>query len=458
MQIKRTIGGIFSLVAGILFFACPVYGYTMENNLLHFAGTGQVGDLDGDIYKARFDLPYGLAVDKDGNILIVDSLNSKIKRISNNQVVTIAGGNSDSASLLKPRDIAVDAKGALYVSDTGNHVIKRIYNGQVTTFADANFNCPSGLAVDAQDNIYVADTMNNVIRKIDQSGKVTTFAGVMSNQGKYKDGKKEEACFNEPADLAIDSQGVMYVTDSGNQCIRRIKEGLVTTVAGKPTTALTGTSYYQGGFLDGSAEQALFNFPKGIMVLDGGAIIVADSWNHRIRALKENGDVVTVAGTGTPGEKDGELEAGELNGPIGLVYKEGVLYISEIWNNDVRALEISEETINSLEPQNDLTEIQVWFDKKKISFTDVKPMIIDNRVMVPLRRLVEAWEGEIIWHETSRSIEVRKDRWRTKVYLDKDPLRLYRDRTMIQLRFLAESMGFEVQWVPEHRAVVISSK
>jgi len=217
-----------------------------------YAGTGKFDYKDGERQEASFRFPYGIAKDQEGNLIVADSYNNVIRKIKGNEVTTIAGFSKENDSLgfplgghvdgdvlkaqfNRPRDIAVDTDGNIFVVDTGNHVIRKIVKGKVQTFVGngkpgykdgeshvAQFNNPSGIAIDKSNNLFVTDTLNHVIRKITPQGEVTTYAGKREKTGGYKDSVNNFAKFNEPAGIAIDHQGVLYVLDSGNQLVRKV--------------------------------------------------------------------------------------------------------------------------------------------------------------------------------------------------------------------------------------------
>ena len=262
--------------------------------LLVFAGapSGQ-GYRDGSLAVARFSYPSGLTADKSGNILVADSRNSVIRRIApNGKVSTLAGsvgrigsadGESSAAQFNGPADVEVDATGNVYVADSGNSTIRKISpQGKVTTFAGvakktgstdgtgiaALFNSPAGVAVDGMGDLYVADSGNNAIRKITASGVVTTLAGKAGVSGSA-DGTAAAALFNGPNSIALDQTGNLYITDTGNNTIRKITlEGVVSTVAGTAG---------QSGTVDGIGAAARFNGPGGIVCDNAGNLYVADA-------------------------------------------------------------------------------------------------------------------------------------------------------------------------------------
>ena len=249
------------------------------------------------------------------------------------RVTTIAGdglpgmsnGSGRGTRFADPFGVVLDAAGNLYVADGGdNNSIRKIgLDGVSTTLAGAvegyaeglgkaaSFNTPSGLAMDAAGNLYVADTGNNAIRKVTPDGKVSTLAG--DGLAGDQDGRGAAARFNGPIGVAVDDDGVVYVTDTYNDRIRRIApNGDVTTIAG------AGRS----GKADGPAAQALFDLPTGLAVAANGDLYIADTGNHAIRKLDKNGVVTTVA------EAREDERASLLRSPVALALtRDGYLYV-----------------------------------------------------------------------------------------------------------------------------------
>jgi len=280
------------------------------------AGSGSPAFVDGTGAGASFNEPYGVAVLSNGNIAVADTANHRIRLVTQGGVVTtlagsgtaaFADGTGTGASFNFPRGIAQLPNGNIVVVDTNNHRIRLVTPaGVVTTlaggsggFADgtgtgASFLYPFGVAVIPSSGvIVVADGGNNRIRLITPAGVVTTLAG-QATAG-FADGTGAAASFSGPQGVAvIPSTGVIVVADGDNNRIRLITPaGVVTTLAGQATA----------GFADGTGATARFSDPFGVAVTSTGAIVVADQNNHRIRLISSptyaaaSGVVTTMAGS-----------------------------------------------------------------------------------------------------------------------------------------------------------------
>jgi PKD repeat protein len=317
---------------------------------------------------ARFNGPYGIAIDQADNLYIADTGNSAIRKIAfDGMVSTLAGSFGDAGSadgtggdarFNHPTGVAVDLSGNVYVADWGNHTIRKITpGGTVSTIAGlagdngtndgagslARFNHPAGVAVDALGNVYVADEWNHTIRKLTSDGinwNVTTVAGAPERPG-GGDGTNYQARFDFPAGIAVDGDGNLYIADSGNNTIRRAVQvssvWTVNTVAG-----LSGNS----GSADGLKDAARFNEPMGVAVDHLQNLYVTDFGNHTIRMITPAGVVSTLAGTaGGNGSANGLAgpnvpawaTPASFKWPAGIaVDAKSDVYIAEVGNHAIR--------------------------------------------------------------------------------------------------------------------------
>jgi len=320
------------------------YGQSITNKpfVQNFAGSGSLGYVDGQNQVAEFAMPSGITLGNDGTVYVSDTQNQRIRAISEGNVVTIAGVTTDKdkygmpvggfldgptvqAMFNQPKGLAVDQNGTIYVADSGNGAIRVIdKSGYVKTLVKG-LNSPSDIVLGNDGNLYVSETLNHRILRVDKSGKWAVLAGggyASKNNwliGGYADGTGEYAQFNEPSGLALGPKGELYVADTGNQRIRMVSlQGEVTTLAGSGTTDIVNTGYIQGGFQDGPGLDAKFNFPSGIAVSAEGTVYVADTYNHCLREISTTGVVKTLAGDGVPGKQNGFPEQVQFDNPMAL--------------------------------------------------------------------------------------------------------------------------------------------
>jgi sugar lactone lactonase YvrE len=216
------------------------------------------------------------------------------------------------------------------------------------TGSAAIFNDPMGLARDADGNLFVCDARNHVIRKISTLGVVTTLAGEPGEEGAV-DGVGSDARFRFPADIAVSPEGVLFVADSGNHCIRVVQtDGTVSTLAGDLGNADDiDVDYGNEAFtpvaqdLDGTGAEARFNSPGGIAYSAEGLLYVSDTGNHIIRSVDPDGVVITVAGkAGEWASTDGTGQAARFDSPMGLCFGSGGnLYIADSGNHSIRCMD-----------------------------------------------------------------------------------------------------------------------
>lgn len=321
------------------------------------AGNGSASLINGTGTSATFNSPHGIAVDNNGNVYVADEVSSVIRKITpDGMVTTFAGsgtvgssnGTGTSASFRNPFDIAIDASGNLYVADSKNNKIRKITPaGIVTDFAgngiaghddgqNATFNSPAGIAIDKDGNLYVSDSGNNLVRKITADGTVSTLAG--SGAGGKADGSGISASFNGPIGIAIDTDGNVYIADSYNNLIRKITPaGIVSTFAGSGAA----------GSADGTGASASFKDPIGLEIDSYGNLYVTDAQNNKIRKVTPPGLVTSITGQAAPGSDDGDLASARLNTPFGIaIDADGNLYIGDTNNNLVRKITVIKYVID----------------------------------------------------------------------------------------------------------------
>ncbi|WP_295982751.1 NHL repeat-containing protein [uncultured Variovorax sp.] len=309
------------------------------------AGTGNEGSSDGDRLTAEFARPRGVKVDAAGNLYVTDSRFNLIRKVSPAGDVETVGGVGAGGSLSDPFDLSFDAGGNIYVTELTNHRVRKVTPAKVVIplaglagnagsndgpGASATFNQPAGIAIDVQGNLFICDSQSQKIRRIAPDGEVSTFAG--SGVQGSDDGTGRNATFSVPAGVAFDPAGNMFVTDFGSHLIRKITpQGVVTTPFGKARTS---------GSADGKGNDATFSFPVGIAIDSSGSLYVADSTSHVIRRITPDGMVRTLAGTvRMSGSNDGVGTQASFNIPYGVaVDAGGNVYVADQFNHKIRKI------------------------------------------------------------------------------------------------------------------------
>jgi hypothetical protein len=270
-------------------------------------------------------------------------------------VTTLAGsvltsgsvdGPATNALFSDPTGLALDFAGNIYVSDNADHTIRKLSPaGMVSTLAgrpgqpgsadgvgtNASFNNPSGIVFAPNGVLYLTDTGNNTIRAVTTNGVVTTLAGTPGESG-ATNGAGNQVLFNAPIGIAVDQSGVLYVADSGNHLIRKITPaGVASTLAGSPGV---------WGSADGNGAAALFNGPVGLAVDSGGNVFVSDANNHTIRKITPSGAVTTFAGSaGIAGTNDGTGSAALFSKPAEIeIDRNGTIFVVDSFSHTIRCI------------------------------------------------------------------------------------------------------------------------
>lgn len=304
-------------------------------------GTGDqgFGGDGGPAVSALLDSPTGIAFDSAGNLYIADSHNHRIREVVNGTISTIAGtgaagflgdgGLAVNAQLYLPTAVSVDGNGNVLIADTNNQRIRKISGGIITTVAgngdqifsgdggqatSAGIDSPNGVAYDTlvANKFYIGDTHNQRIRVVGPDGVISTIAGngAVSFAG---DGQSGSAIgLARPRGLAVDSSGRIYLADSNNNRIRVITNGVITTIAGNGDQAFSGDA--------GLATNAALDSPRTTAVSSAGLIALTDTNNQRVRGISLAGNVTTIAGVAPTAS-----ESLTLSGATSTVYGSGSL-------------------------------------------------------------------------------------------------------------------------------------
>ena len=316
-----------------------------EDGVVSLAGrAGDHGYRDGGGDEAGFgwrpEASMGMAVDRDGSVVVADFRNGAIRRISpDGTVTTIAGGNgfgsrdgpAETAQFDGPTDVVVDPEGAIYVADCWAHRIRKITpDGMVTTVAgftqpgspphhrdgraeDAVFLSPCGLALGPDGDLYIIEQIR--VRRLSPSGWVTTFAGGRGQV--YRDGPRDHAQFGALQDIDVDAEGNVYVIDANDYVSGR--DGIHYAVRRIATSGWVSTLYRNGPPRSGG----VLAYPRGIAVTPGGEVYVTNTGRNQIVRVDGRDRLVAVAGTGDDGYRDGPRDQAHLSLPGALATAPG---------------------------------------------------------------------------------------------------------------------------------------
>lgn len=375
--------GVFVDTSGDLFIADyfnQVVREVTSGNITTVAGDGAAG-FGGDSGLAvacTLNYPYGISVDTAGDLIIGDSLNNRVRKVSARIISTIAGngfvgysgdgGPALNAQLsipfaLSTAGLATDNAGDFFLADSGASVVREVVasTGNIQTIAgngifgfagdggpaaSATLNAAAAVAVDSSGDVFIADSGNDVIREISgASGLITTIAGTGTLGYAGDGGPASKATFDQPFAIALDSAGDLLIADTANNAVREIycvarasgctppageAAGYIYTVAGDGTAGFSG---------DGaSATTAELQQPTGVSVDSAGDIFIADSINNRIREVSR-GIITTVAGNGTPGYSgdNGPAVSAMLDSPAAVSIDDaGNIFVADTYNSVIR--------------------------------------------------------------------------------------------------------------------------
>lgn len=311
------------------------------------AGTGVAGFAgdNGPAVSAQVNCPYGIAVDSTGTLYFSDYSNHRVRKITTDgKISTVAGtgaagfngdnGPAVSAQLNYPREVVVDSAGAVYVADCNNHRVRKITaDGKISTVAGtgsagsggdggpataAQLNLPLGVAVDSTGVLYISDHSNRV-RKVTTDGKISTVEGT-------------GATLRRPHSVAVDGADDLYIADTDNHRVQKVTaDGTISTVAGKGTASFSGDG--------GPATSAQLHTPVGVVVDSAGTLYISEYGNHRVRKVAADGTISTLVGTGSGnfGGDGGPAASAQLKHPFGLAVDcVDTLYIADFANHRVR--------------------------------------------------------------------------------------------------------------------------
>jgi sugar lactone lactonase YvrE len=330
-----------------------------------FSGDGRAAT------NADFNLPYDIAMDRSGNVYIVDRDSQRILRVNakNGVLTTVAGngvmgysgdgGPALKASLANPMGMTIGRDGSLFIADQGNHRIRKVdaVTGMISTVAgngsqglsgdggpatEASLNSPTGIAMDAEGKLYISDTGNQRVCVVEiAKGFINTVAGTGISGFSGDRGPATMAELANPTSLAFDEEGHLYIADSDNDRVRMVdlKTGMITTVAGDGNSGLRGDG--------GPAVEASLRYPAGISI-DQDILYIADTGHHLIRIVSlKTGIIASLAGSGRPGwgGDGGSATKAFLSSPHGITLDPESLYIADTDNRLIRKVALSPSPI-----------------------------------------------------------------------------------------------------------------
>lgn len=345
-----------------------------KNGELSFSVVGKYGS-NGHAH-GKLDLPFGVAVDKQGNILVADTANSRIQKFSPDMQLLASWGRAGTGpgEFSLPREIAADSQNRYFVTDE--------FNSRVQVFAAdgsylyefggygsgaGQFRFPQGIAIDGDDNLFIADTFNHRVQKLTSSGEFVAQIGTTGIAG------DAASLLQFPRGVGVDPDGSVYVVDTYNHKVKKYSSELayIYGVGGQPSPVYpnqvlpvgsgvfylsdTGNSQiirYQETACGLGAEitarlgrprnaDGQFSEPSSAAVGPDGRVYVSDRYNHRIQVFDQQGRLLDKWGKG--GGAGSFTGAGILPGEFFLPMQidhdsQGRIYVADALNSRVQVL------------------------------------------------------------------------------------------------------------------------
>ncbi len=354
------------VLAGALAVVPASAAHAAVGDISTVAGTGTAafsGD-GGPAVAAQLSFPIGVAPLPGGGYLIADQVNNRVRRVDGSGTITTVagttagfsgdGGPATSAQMSAPSDIAVLPDGSFLISDSNNNRIRKVSSsGIITTVAGtgaaaysgdngpataAAIRFPFGIDAAPDGSYLIADVDNHRIRQVSPTGFISTVAGtgVAGYGGDGGSATAATARLNTPFGVSFISATDFLIADRNNHRIRKVQDGIISTVAGTGVASSTGDG--------GAAVDATLFSPSGVLALSDGGFLVSDTGSNRVRRVSPSGTIAAFAGTGVQGGTGdgGPATAARLNQPVGLaLLAGGDVLIADTFGHRVRRVEVS---------------------------------------------------------------------------------------------------------------------
>ena len=329
-------------------------------------GTGEKGFAGdgGPAAKALLNGPFDICFDRAGNLYFSDTFNNRIRRVdAASGVITTVAGNGEKgfsgdggpavdAALNEPYGVVVDRAGNLYIADRLNRRVRRVDagSGAITTLAGtgeaayggdggpaarAGLAEPNGLAFGPGETaLYITDVADNRVRIVNMAARtIATFAGTGAAEHSGDGGKAIAAGTFGARAVKVGADGTVYILERQGSSLRAVdpRTGTITTIAGTTARGYAGDG--------GPALAAVFDAPKEMAIDRDGSLLIVDTENHAIRRIGRGTGVVTnfAGGRQGPGGDGGPPEEAGLDRPHGAVVgPDGAIYIGDTNNHRIR--------------------------------------------------------------------------------------------------------------------------